>query len=604
MDMTRSQRMYWRYICLLALLGGLGVGVCFLRLWTVSPAGMTPMVKVSIVNVLNAWWLAREARQAAAQGEDAEAARLWQVAVATHRAHPGLLRGALEHYAGCDSDAALPAGGAAAQAAWLLRLSGGQRADVGLAARVYARVDDWAKVLELLEPRQAELTVVEERLYLTALFRLARMEEFAARCPRAPASLWEGRELALYRAAYWVGWGPPSTMAEGRRILGAALQDRETRVLANALKLQVSIQLLDVAGAEAAMRQLEKAKRATTVQRVGYWLLLKAAGQVEAARALALQHDQRPVDAVELRRLVEALMALGCPERALDLLRKHVVRLGDPGTVGGARLWLLSAEVLAASRRWDEMRAMALELRVLDQGRRALADLSYYMEGRADYGLDRGASAAANFAKASEQSRVHPFMALYLGRRLLELGWPEIALRILASDGGALQDDIEFWQLMFQACWAAKQAEGSLIEAARKLHEAWPEDLRLQSNYAAALMVNRQAPAEAILLTRRFLDHDPGRLEARINHALALAMGGRGAEAAALLATVDAERLEEPARSYYQLARCEIHVGEDRLDLARADRRKIQPQHLFPSQVRWLDACCPEPSPALTSRAP
>ena len=66
-------------------------------MWTVSPPGFKPVLKVSGLDLVQAWSLKRSALKAAAAGKDDDAAYAWQAAIANDAADPDLFRGSLRH---------------------------------------------------------------------------------------------------------------------------------------------------------------------------------------------------------------------------------------------------------------------------------------------------------------------------------------------------------------------------------------------------------------------------------------------------------------------------------------------------------------------------
>jgi tetratricopeptide (TPR) repeat protein len=140
----------------------------------------------------------------------------------------------------------------------------------------------------------------------------------------------------------------------------------------------------------------------------------------------------------------------------------------------------------------------------------------------------------------------------------------------------------------------------SMLKAAEKGHRLAPEDPVLANNYAAALLLLRQRPAEAIEITRRNFSRAPGDLGVRINHSLALLQNERVEEAGELLSGINLKTLSGFEYSTVQFARFEYFLKRGERSEALAAYREIRPYHLKPPQARWLEAAYQsvQPKPA------
>src|SRR2546426_5575062 len=67
-----------------------------LRIWTVSPRGFTPIIKVSVLELLQARSLKRSALRAMSGNRYEDALSSWRISVANNPAEPELLRGYLK----------------------------------------------------------------------------------------------------------------------------------------------------------------------------------------------------------------------------------------------------------------------------------------------------------------------------------------------------------------------------------------------------------------------------------------------------------------------------------------------------------------------------
>src|SRR5689334_6947959 len=111
-------------------------GLFIAKIWTVSPAGFSPKIRISGLDYVQAWSLRRTALKQMAQGQFDDALYSWRVAVANNSANPELVRGCLNHLLnGTDKRRCAPA--VVTYTRWLLRLTQTNQADLELSARLY-----------------------------------------------------------------------------------------------------------------------------------------------------------------------------------------------------------------------------------------------------------------------------------------------------------------------------------------------------------------------------------------------------------------------------------------------------------------------------------
>ncbi|MBM3879225.1 MAG: hypothetical protein FJ387_05830 [Verrucomicrobia bacterium] len=581
------RQVWFRWVMVVFLLAGLVLAISVPKVWVSSPPGIHPPVRVSLIDLAQAWSLRRTADRATDAGHGAEAASAWQGAISHNPGDLSLLRGALNHLVQSDVAVTGAVNRILFHTAWLLRLSEGDRADVGLAAQVYDRFELSAGVVALLEPRAESLTAAEERVFLMALFREGRMDEFGRRWARLAEAAQADRELELYHAAYLAGWGPPGGSQAGRARLEEAQKDPDLKVLACRLKLAVSAQYLDVEGYQAGLQRLDRAKADRLTDRICYWLLLQSVGRLDRAQREAAAYRRTPVTPTELLRLAEAYVKLGLKGQALELLKVHAVEFGVPGTLSGADLWKFYTDLLVEMRQWADLRAAAYQLRVLDQASQLLTGFSFFMEARAEYGLNHFEQARLVVAQIAEHSFEDAHLALQIASNLVLMGYAAAAEQILARER-RLTEDVRYWKTLAEA-YDALRDPLQFFRAAGRAHGLAPDDPLMAQLYARALVMGRLLPEQAVLLTQRYLDLDRAAAQPRVHHALALAMNRRFTEAEETLRPVQPEELVGRDQTLYYLAAFEISVGRQRPQLAREALDRIRPEHLSPNQLKWLD---------------
>jgi hypothetical protein len=552
------------------------------RIWTTTPPGFKPVVRISGLDKAQAWSLKRSAIRAAKAG-DFEAAQLsWSLAVANNSADPELLRGLLQNTLQLERTEPRQAASALPYAGWLLRLTATNEMDLDRVAQLYDRFQLFDVVLRLLGPRRDRLSGPQESVYLKALFHAGEMREFGARWERLGDRLKSDGELALYHAAFLAGWGPATEAGANQDRLKAA-EDSPLKIPATRLQLLVSARRQDLDGYHAALQKLERWQSDTLLHHIGYWRLLALSGQKTEAQRLALTHPQPPNSGMESVRLADACVELGLKEVAYQALRKATAQFS-----GSIEVWIRLASLLIEEERWEELRSLALQIRQNDATRDVIAGYSYYLEGRAELGLSRDPIAAAAFEKAGR----HPFEFATLGlataASLVKLGYPAVADEILSPLENQLRRNPEYWQTLFTVAHQLRRPE-TLLTAATRAYELEPGSVVCANNYAAALLVNRRQPDEAIKLTLQIMDWFPNSNGAKINHALALLLNRRVGEAAALLGAIHREKLNAIERTSLNLGWFEASLAQQQYDKAREASDGIDVNRLYPNQRKWLE---------------
>ena len=553
------------------------------RIWTVTPAGFLPVYKRSGLDMAQAWSLKRSALRAMNAGQFDRAAYSWEAAVERNPANAELIRGALRNTLQLPRPGPKQQGAAIGQSLWLLRLTGTNAADLELVTRIGDKFQLYDLLLALLGPRAERLTPAEETVYLKALFHSGQMAPFASRWERLPQDSTVRAELELYHCAFLAGWGPVSTVSEGQRRLEAALEKPAQRVLADRLQLLVSARRADAGRYLASLQRLEQAEADTLQEHVVYWRLLAALGRKEEARTLLHSFPRPPSSPLDTLRLAETQVALDLRDEARQLLEKSTLQFGNAQDI-----WLAWANLLLEDKRWEELRELALQIRQHPRMRDELAGFSFYLEGSAELGLQRPAMAEAAFSKVAR----HPFenhaLALATARSLLKLGYAAVARDLLLPLEKHFSERPDYWHELFGAACELKQAD-LMAAAAARAYRLQPENATAANNYAAALLVKRDRPEEAIRLTLQVLNRFPESNAAKINHAMALLLNHRTAEAESLLESIAPEKLSGREANSFHLASFEVFFTQQQYDQAREASDRIAVHDLFPHQRAWLD---------------
>ncbi|MHC1764149.1 MAG: hypothetical protein AB9869_07565 [Verrucomicrobiia bacterium] len=553
------------------------------KIWRASEPDFLPVIKVSGLDLVQAWSLRRTAEKASDAGNYDEAHYAWQAALANNRADAGLVRGAL-HTLLKDPKREARAAQAAQEAFWLIRLTKTNITDLELAGRVLSEFELNEALRYVLAPHRSQLTPPLAAAYLKALFKDGQIAEFGARWNELGARVQDDPEIPLYRAAYLAGWGPPGTITEARQTLEAALQDPARRVLANRLKLAVSARELKTDDYGQALKVLQDWRADEAADHTVYWILLDMAGRGEEARRLAKEYSEPPSTARDVVGLAEAYSRLGMRNEALAILEQNAQRFER-----SVLFWVTYADHLAEAKRWDDLRKIAMHMRSIDGIRDQLGGYSYFLEGRAELIVGRSPTADAAFEKAAESEFPFTSIGFRVANQLVEYGRAAAAKKVLAQLEDDLQHDASYWYLTFNVADRLKDAD-LLTRAASKGYELSPTSPVAANNYAAAMIISRENPHEVIKLTMELYAQNPNSLHAVVNHSAALLQNGRAAEAETLLGRVRTNGLNRVQLALYNLDVFEALLQLQRYEQAWAVSDLIDASLLYPTQQKWLES--------------
>ena len=578
---------WFRVIFSLCVIGMVSLVLFLPKWWRVTPKGFVPEVRISGLDLVQAWSLKRSALQAEAAGREEDAVYSWQAAVGNNRTDIELLRGSLRYFASRDVPKAKYQQFAFGQSFWLLRINHTNQTDLEIVTQVLEKYRMHGMVMYLLRPHLTELTPIQEATYLKALFKTSgnsAVEQFAARWERAGKAIAADPELPLFYAAYQAGWGSPDKASEGRDKLAEARKNPKFRVLALQLQLLVSYQLIRPNDYGDALQELTELRADSILENVNYWRVLAQAGRMEEGRKLAQDYPYPPALSKEVVEMALASMQLGLTDYARTTLKHYA-----PQFPYAADIWVDLGDLLLQGKLWDELRELAMQIRNQEGTKNLLFGYSYYLDGRADLATQRPDQAKEEFDRSAQYAfDDNPEIGLRTANSLLKIGYPEPARAILLRLKPELKLNVDYWKALFDVANQLKQ-EGLLLEAGQNAYELQKNDVNCKNNYAAALLINRTKAEEAVKLTFDLISRYPDSETAKINHALAYVQNNRLPEAKQILDTLDVAQLSDVVSTAYYLGIFEIAVDQKRPDQAWQAFDKIEKRNLFPNQIVWLE---------------
>jgi predicted Zn-dependent protease len=553
------------------------------KIWRASRPGFRPVIRVSGLDLVQAWSLRRTALKATAAGRFEEANYAWQAALANNRADPELVRGALRSFLQ-DPNLKQHTVPAIPESYWLLKLTETNSVpDMELAAHLFERFKYYDPIIELVENRTKGITPPLAASFLKALFWSGRLNDFEARWNEVGSLAEKDPEIPLYHAAYLVGWGPPETITDARKRLSAASGDPTHRILASQLNCVLAAKALNPDSYAQALRQLEDWHEDTLSNHARYWRLLIETGRKEEAIRLLQAYPHGPSSPMELVELDDVYARLNMRDQGVQLLKRYQDQFGNTPI-----FWVTYANELAESKRWEDLRNFALQIRGQDAMRDVLGGFSYFLEGRSELALGRAALAHTAFQNAADRDFPYYTLGMRVGGQLLQLGEPALARQVLVRLEKPLEKQFNYWVLLFSVADRLKDVD-LLVKAADRAFHIAPRDPVAINNYAAALLINREKPDEAIKLTLELVTENPNSLYAVVNHSAALLLNDRPREAEVLLERIRTNGLTRAQLALYNLDLFETYCGLQKFKQAWSTSDQIETDFLYPTQQKWLE---------------
>lgn len=568
-------------VCFLAL--AVFLGVFLPKIWLATPDGFLPEIRISWLDRVQAWSLRRSASKLSAAKQVDEAEFAYRAAISNNPGDVELCRESLRSLLSAERAEPKHLSVAFSRALWLMRLTGTNVVDLGLASEILERFDLHEYQIRLLAPKLNELNPRQESALLKALFQTGAVNQFADRWKRLPAAQQTEPELALHHDAYLAGWGPPETTAEARQRLGAARSNPKLQVLANRLLLIVSAQLQDCVAFGAALDQLEQARSDRLADHVRYWLLLVASGRKAEATRMAEAYPHPPTNPGEVLRLADAFGRLGLTDTLRSFYQQYAPTFGYSVDV-----WTAYSRFLMETKSWEELRSVSVQMRQHAGVGDAVAGYCHYLEGRAEFALGREGNATQAFEAAAKARLDSAELRLEVGKGLQRLKFTRFARAVLLPAEKDLPKSVDFWSTVLQVSVELKETE-SLNKAATTLYQLQPDNPQCVNSYAASLLVTRDRPDEAIKLTLQLVSTYPDSVAARINHSFALLMNSRNQEALNLLMTLSEASLGPSDRNAYVLARFEAHMALQQPEEARRYSDRLDLTQLFAPQLQRVE---------------
>jgi len=564
----------------------IGITVSFIpKIWTTTPEDFNPVVKVSLLDRVQAWSLQRSAREYQAAGNFREAAYAWESALANDLANVAAHQGHLETLLELDDSFERRVVLLQTSVSWLAKLTQTNKSNLLLLARSLDAIDTPGVTLNVLEPvYDSTAPQLVTKIYGQALFESGRFNAYRVFFDGLPDELKSFDRFRLYSLALRATRSDLASSIQSQVELEAFAQDEDLKSLAMTLLFDIAVFHKDLDLVIKRRRDLKDAALLKPVHTHALVDLMIENEQIVAAAELLLLREEEELDGAETARRAELLYLVGEKELAEKLAEE------------GYQKFRLSpffshsyANYLIMSENWERLLLLASQVRVaVDQiFGEYINGSSYFWEGMALSKKGHPEQARRLFGKISAYSP-EAGLALSMAAKIRQEGFPEEAHALYSSvQSGALETDFQYWFDRFLSAHASANAEDALF-AAEKAYQIDSENVSAMANYCAALMFNETKLPLALTLAERVRGRIPGTSVAALNYGLALVMNARSAEALKHLKRIRKDVLTAEERTIYNLIFLWGCYCEKTIEGAATAFSEITPAYLLPQQREKL----------------
>lgn len=459
------------------------------------------------------------------------------------------------------------------------------------------------------------------------------------------------REFALVSLAYLTGSSPnPGERVRALELLREARNDRRTERRALNLEFLAYLSQRDAEACRRLLAEMREIGRDTIRHHTSLWRLLLAEGRNREAAELLARANLVPNSAWDAYQLARVQTLMGRLDEAKELLRGYSQNVGwfgeslilmseilmrQAGIIVDTANPLLPAENTRSEKNpLNELRSLGIDILMRPDTRESLGAYGHFLQGVAEWAHgNRGApvtqagqgatpGAASEYFDLAVRERFSSWsLAMRVASILVQLGgtsaWAEPILlsfqdeafrqadslidsnEPLLGRSDEVQRVVQYLNLLIRcAAQRGQHVQGNyLLQAAERLHRLMPGDAMASHYYAAALLIFRLRPEQAIAITLRLHQANPDQRGLAVNHAAALLQNGRAQEAEDLLRslffTPDEVRAGNPDLTQYNLIRFEANWHLGNFTAARIYLDRIRQAQLYPAQKEWLEAALP-----------
>ena len=511
-----------------------------------SPKGFQPVIRITVLDWLQARALARSAKASEAKNDFAAAKMAWQLATGNDRGNPQWPRGWLANIMHEKPSWKLRRD-TTAYSSQLLWFSPTNRADFALVANALEHCRLYRDVLDLFEFEEDSVSSQETAPLLRSLFHLDDYKAFRDRWSslqlQTPHIDWlEDPLMKLYHlGTKAILENDPSSRDALNEAVAAISPSSPHYAQAQRIALRVAVADGAVPASRKILEDLRQSKEAILPDTLRFWRLL-ITEETPKEIAQDLENSGAPVTEQEAVGLLQTLADAGLVEEMSKTAEKLIDQIGTDSP----NLWFAYGDWLIDQEEWTLLRNLAQQASGIPE----IEPIIFYWQGLIDRERERYDQAQERFLKIADFPPQSFLIRFELARRLLGLDQPETADKLMEGLDGKTNESHAYWKLRVDS---AQDLE-AFSQAAKTAYDSDPEFDRHIYNYVDALLQEQRELELTLSLSDKLIQQRPDFTPFQLLRARALRLNEKHEEADALAKKINdvrAERIQqvEQARS-------------------------------------------------------
>ncbi len=506
--------------------------VTFFHLLRSSPKGVQPVIRVSVLDWLQARALGRSAKASEAKNDFAAAKMSWQLATSNDPGNPQWTRGWLANIRHAKPSWRLGRD-TVAYSSHLLRLSPTNRpisrADFALIANAleHCRLYD---VLSQFFSEEDSVSPEETAPLLRCQFHLGDYKDFRDHWSslqlQTPRVNWlEEPLMNLYHlGTKAILENDPSSRDALNEAVAAISPSSPHYAPAQQIALRATVAGGDVPASRKIWEGLRQRQETDLPDTLLFCNLLINQGSPNEAGEIAQDWENRgdPVTEQEALGLLRMLTVSGLAEELVKESEKIIDRIGAESP----NLWFEYGDWLILQEKWSLLRDLAQQAsRIIE-----IEPIAFYWEGFIAWNRERRDQAQERFSKITEFPPLLLPIRCELARRLLILDQHEFADDLMKGLDGKTIESRAYWKLRVDSA----QDSETFFQAAQAAYESDPEFNPHIYNYLDALLQEQREPELTLSLSHQLIQRQPDYVPVQLIRARALRLNEKHQEADAL----------------------------------------------------------------------
>ena len=522
------------------------------RLVRSSPKGLQPVIRISVLDWLQARALGRSAKASEAKNDFAAAKMSWQLATANDHGNPKWLRGWLANIMHEKPSWKLRRDSLVyiSHLQWLSQTNRPiNRADFALIANALEHCRLYPDVWDLFEFEKDFVSPEEKAPLLRTLFHLGdhkRFRDLWSEIQLQTPGWLEDPLMQLYHLGNQaILENDPSSLDALNQAVAALSPSSPRYAKAQQIALRATLAAGDVPASRKILEDLRQRQEATLPDTLRFWQLLIAK---EAPKEIAqdLENSGDPVSEQEVLLLLQMLTDAGLAEETSKTAEKMIEQIGadSPG------LWFTYGDWLIRQEKWTLLRDLARQ----SAGISEIETIAFYWQGLIDRERERHDQAQERFLRIADFMTSTPQfdpIRFELARRLMALDQHAIGDKLMKEMDGETNESRAYWKLRMDSAPDLK----AFSQAAKAAYDSDPEFDRHIYNHLDALLQEQKEPELTLSLSDKLIQRHPDFIPFQLFRARSLKLNEKHEEADALTKKINdtrAERIQQVEEAFSQ----------------------------------------------------